>query len=288
MPQPRRRVKPLRNATCYKPAMTGLRPPYFELMPPDPACPYCRGEKPRPDWSFAGGVWCISLQERADRASLAVEEFHRVGLCGRLEFYRPSRPGPEIPPREAIWASHKAVVRRALEQGCQTVLIFEDDAVFRVADPAPRIARSLAKLPPDWNGLFLGHWPISGWFTGWGVMEVKSGLAHAWLANRPLLELLDSHAICDPRLRYTSIFGKGIDSALGSLERMFAIFPMIAVQREIESDNLSASHTRSGVPRRWGDKLRYRIWVIQRLPRYAEIVCALLSPVHWLWSRVRR
>lgn len=219
---------------------------------------------------------------------MAAAEFHRAGLCGLVEFYRPSRPGPEVAPREAIWASHKAVVRRALERNLQTALIFEDDVTFRIADPASRIVRAVTKLPEGWNGLFLGHWPIAGWFTGWGVMEVNSGLAHAWLANRPLLDLLDSHEVCDPRLRYTAEFGKGIDSALGSLNRMFALFPMIALQRETESDNLSATHTRSGHPRRWNDKLRYRIWVIQRLPRYAEWACALLSPFHWLRARFRK
>lgn len=260
----------------------------FHSIPGDPACPYCTGEKARPDWSFVDGVWCISLQDREDRARLAAGEFHRLGLCGRVEFYRPGRPGAGVPPREAIWRSHKAVMRKALESSCARALIFEDDVKFSSIGPVEtRLRRAIDRLPEGWNGLFLGHWPISGWFTGWGVMKVRSGLAHAFIANRPLLQLIDSHDVLDPRLKYTSLFGKGIDSALGSLDHMYALFPMAALQRDIASDNLSATVTRSGLPRRWNDKLRYRVWLIQKMPRAGEVFCALLSPLHWLRTRIR-
>jgi hypothetical protein len=145
----------------------------------------------------------------------------------------------------------------------------------------------MSRLPPDAYGLFLGHWPVSGWFTGWGVMKVKSGLAHALIANRSLLELLDRHEPVDPRLSYNPVLGKGIDAVIGSLDGMFAMFPMVAVQRPIESDNLSARTTGAGRPRKWNDKLRYRIFLIQRMPRAAEIFCALASSLHWLRDRMR-
>lgn len=260
----------------------------FHPVPHDSACPYCTGAKARPDWHFVDGAWCISLRDREDRAALAASEFHRSGLCGLVEFYRPVRPADGTPPREAIWHSHKAVMGRALEAGCERALIFEDDVRFSsVRALNKRLHRAILRLPEGWNGLFLGHWPVSGWFTGWGVMKVRSGLAHAFIANRPLLQLIYSHDVVDTRLKYTPLFGKGIDSALGSLDHMYALFPMVALQRDVASDNLSASVTRMGLRRRWHDKLRYRIWVIQKLPRVGEAACALLSPLHWVRARLR-
>ena len=66
----------------------------FHACPSDPACPYCNGtiEPQRAlDWSFLDSVYCISLKSREDRARSAAAEFHRVGLCRQVMFYRPDK-----------------------------------------------------------------------------------------------------------------------------------------------------------------------------------------------------
>ena len=62
--------------------------------PTDPACPHCGGAAPGTaaalDWSFLDAAYCISLKIRDDRAAQAAAEFHKVGLCQRVLFYRPT------------------------------------------------------------------------------------------------------------------------------------------------------------------------------------------------------
>lgn len=193
-------------------------------------------------------------------------------------------------PRAAIWASHKAVAQHAIGKGCRRALIFEDDVRF----PKPRklharASAAIKRLPDPWMGFYLGHLPLEGRLIAWGVMSVHSLLAHAYVANRGLLEWLDRHEPCDPAIPiHCWMTAREIDGAYAGLDGMYALFPMAAFQRPSESDNIRAKVTRSGVPRRWNDFLRYRNWIVQRLPRYTQFACLALSPLHWLRARLRR
>ncbi len=87
--------------------------PVFHACPPDPSCPYCNGtigDAEALDWSFLDGVYCISLQSREDRVINVAAQFHKVGLCRQVLFYRPLRH----PGRGYIgsWESHRAVAGR--------------------------------------------------------------------------------------------------------------------------------------------------------------------------------
>ena len=143
--------------------------PVYHRCPPDPSCAYCNGSidpGQALDWSFLDGVYCISLKSREDRALTVAAQFHKVGLCRQLQFYRPLR----YPGRGYIgsWESHRAVAEHARQQGYQTTLIFEDDVQF-VRRMTPRsvraIGRAIEQLPPDWMIFFLGHWPLWAYFV---------------------------------------------------------------------------------------------------------------------------
>ena len=87
--------------------------PVYHACPPDPSCPYCNatiGDAGALDWSFLDGVYCISLQSREDRVINVAAQFHKVGLCRQVLFYRPLRH----PGRGYIgsWESHRAVAGR--------------------------------------------------------------------------------------------------------------------------------------------------------------------------------
>jgi GR25 family glycosyltransferase involved in LPS biosynthesis len=57
------------------------------------------------------------------------------------------------------YQSHLGVLRQALEDGVESVCIFEDDAVFR-PDFRQRVETFLKKVPADWESIYLGgqHW----------------------------------------------------------------------------------------------------------------------------------
>jgi len=235
-------------------------------------------------WPFVDAVYCISLRERPERTQSAADRLHALGLCGRTTFHRPTKPATG-PTGVAIWESHRAAARHALACGARTALILEDD--FVIARPRSAESRTNAafqRLPPGWNALFLGHWPLSGYFTAPGLLKTRSGCAHAYILNRPLLEWLDAFPIPDRMLH--PLVGKGIDAAYASFDGMYALFPMIAVQSGSPSDCINARFYRSGRPRPLTNKFRYRDFVIHRCMRPAEWLCAILSPLHWTCERL--
>ena len=215
----------------------------FHGCPVDPACPWCSGAAPGPaepfDWSFLDGAYCISLASRPDRMAEAAAEFHRVGLCRHVTFYRPSRHPTS--PAKGIWQSHAAVARHALRHGRGTVLIMEDDVAF--PDPlTPATVRmvgaALPSLPPDWTIFFLGHWALWAYPVGRHVLRVSAACAHAYVASPRLLAWLDRNPERRPEIPLARLAGKGIDAAYARLPQTFAFFPMLAIQRPASSDHV--------------------------------------------------
>ena len=132
-------------------------------------------------------VYCINLQDRVDRFLEAQCEFHRVGLCDKLLFYRPPRPLLDewqahqqhlsnTNSQDAImtvtrgaygcWMSHKAIVNHALSKGHKRILIFEDDVTFLPALTQSvinhEIPEALTVLPDDADFFHLGYFPLRG------------------------------------------------------------------------------------------------------------------------------
>lgn len=211
---------------------------------PDFECPYCQGAPLRRwerfDWSFIDCAYCISLESRPDRAASAEREFHRVGLCQLLVFYRPSKPEKDVV--GGIWGSHRAVALAALEKGQRNILVLEDDVLF-VRRFRPNTLRSVAQtfgcLPDDWCIYFLGHWVLWAYVRGWHLLRSGSAGAHAYVANQRLLEWLRDHPYQRPSMvDLASFAGRGIDAAFAKLPGTYAYFPMVAVQSASPSNNL--------------------------------------------------
>jgi hypothetical protein len=211
----------------------------FHACPIEPGCPHCAGMGDC-DWSFVDAVYCISLADRPDRAALAAQELHRVGLCRRVLFYRPDRHrGPVI---EGIWESHRAVADHALRQGARTALILEDDAAFgRWVGPrtAAAVAAALRTLPDDWMIYFLGHWPLRARFVRPNVLRTRSGCAHAYIASERLLHWLRDTPFRKEERERSRIVGGGIDASYANMDQAFAHFPMLAIQAVRGSDHIA-------------------------------------------------
>ncbi|GAC1559991.1 MAG: hypothetical protein NVS2B5_23580 [Beijerinckiaceae bacterium] len=226
-------------------------------------------------------VYCISLKEQPHRADAALQHLREQGLGGGLTFYRPAR-GLHTP--RAIWASHRAVASHALHQGYERVLILEDDVQFRVNNHVmlKRLSRAIARLPEGWWALFLGHFPLQMYFRARGLVRIRSGCTHAYVANRPLLHWLAGTEPMDPEIPVSARIGSSIDAAFANLPGMYALFPMIAFQRFTGDHRIHPTIDARGMRRSIADPARYRRLILFRGMRLAEIGGVLLSPWHWL------
>lgn len=269
--------------------------PVYHPCPVDPSCPYCSGAIGQSDgaldWSFLDAAYCISLKTRDDRVAEAAAEFHKVGLCQRVTFYRPDKH-----PKNGFigsWASHRDVAIDALERGCERTLICEDDVLFtRRIRPATlrAVERALHDLPADWTIFFLGHWPLAAYFVRHNVLRTSSGCSHAYIASPRLLRWLRDHPWGSPGIEFSRIAGKGVDSAYAKLPQTYALFPMLAIQRASRSDNFDDPSTRKKKKKK---KLKhlvtrsaYREVLLSRLMRPFEIIVVLLSPAFFLAGRM--
>lgn len=254
--------------------------PRFEPISPDPSCDFCCGRRQ----SAAIGVdavYCISLLEQPARTAYAAAHFHAIGLCRQVTFYRPSRA--KITNR-GVWTSHRAVAQEALARGHRRALILEDDVEFRrpIADLAPRLARALAALPPDWWGLFLGHYPVQAYFVARGLLRTRSLLAHAYIANAPLLDWLATTEPMTAEVAMWRRIGVAIDAAMSNLPSMYAVVPMMVLQKYFGDHRIDSKFSVGGQRRKWTDVDRWRDWGIYRGALLAEAMAIICSPLHAL------
>jgi hypothetical protein len=265
---------------------------YFESLARDARCDYCAGRRHMrtlaPDLTDA--IYCISLQEQPRRTAKAAAQFHALGLCREVLFYRPVRRRDA---ERAIWDSHRAVAQDAIAKGFARILVLEDDVLFTRPREAlvPRITAALHALPSTWWGLYLGHVPIQAYFLRLNLLRVRSGCTHAYIANAPLLAWLASTPPMSPEVPMWQWIGRSIDAAMSNLPEMYAMFPMIAVQRYLGE---SGAGTRFEDQRQQGTFLEVRRWryffIYGAGTRFAEAMAVLFSPVHRLtleWARRR-
>jgi hypothetical protein len=168
-------------------------------------------------WAFLGPIFCICLAGRAGddaERDIAAREFCRVGLCRRVEFYRPIRE-TDRPAGAAVtvdgrpleksrlghrgcWESHRAVAMEALRRGAPHVTVFEQDVEFTRAalDPAS-LARRFARAQRDplWATFMLGSLPrVSSPTDTRGLVIHRSVIfAHALVYSATYAQWLKSH-----------------------------------------------------------------------------------------------
>ena len=257
--------------------------PYFAALPREETCDYCaggRGALPlAPDLD---AVYCISLQEQPHRTAEAATQFHALGLCREVLFYRPVR-GRDAD--RAIWDSHRAVAQDAVAKGFARILVLEDDVLFtRPRETiARRIAAAVRALPSTWWGLYLGHVPIQAYFLRPNLLRARSGCTHAYIANAPLIAWLAATPPKSPHAPMWHWIGQSIDAAMSSLPEMYAMFPMIAVQRYLGEPGAGAHFDERGHRGMLLDVARWRFFFIYGAgTRFAEAMAVLFSPVHWI------
>ena len=256
--------------------------PYFERISHDDSCAYCTGRRLAthlPDTLDA--IYCISLQEQPHRTRQAIAHFHSIGLCRCVIFYRPTR-GKNAD--HAIWASHRAVARHVLSNGQRHALVLEDDVFFRRSwsNLAPRIARAMAALPPNWLCFYLGHIPIQAFFVRSNIMRVRSACTHAYIAGPRLLSWLAQTEPLSANVATWPLIGHSIDGAMANLPGMYALFPMAIRQQFLGDYRVDTRVDAHGRPRSWRDGDRWRYYFIFRGALMVEALAAITSPFHRL------
>jgi GR25 family glycosyltransferase involved in LPS biosynthesis len=183
-----------------------------------------------------------------------------------------------------VWNSHRAVAQHALARGHRRVLIVEDDVSFRrpIAELAPRIGRALNKLPVDWWGLYLGHMPIQAYFAARGLLRARSLCTHAYVANAPLLEWLAAKEPMRAEVPTWPLAGNTVDSAMSSLPGMYAVSPIVALQKWLGEYRVDGRIAPDGRRRGWHELDRWRNVFVFRGALVAEVAAILGSPFHWL------
>ncbi len=201
-------------------------------------------------WDFFDKIYCISVEQRNDRRKIARQQFARAGLLERVEFIH-VRKHPDNP-EQGIYASHLFCMRKGLDAGASTILIFEDDILF--ADfSATALERCCAALAtqPHWNALFLGCM----------IQGLRKTKVHSLVQIRYQC-LTHGYAVKAEFARHlVTIPWQGIPyDGLLKLENrhFFALYPMPAFQSNSPTDNRTVRI----------DKFRRRLGGLQRLQRF--------------------
>ena len=133
-------------------------------------------------------MYCITLKGSRRTADVR-KELARVGLdeVKVLEFERDYENG-----MRGCFQSHQAALRRGIESGCKSIVVFEDDVVFREPnDPALAMstivqrARSLVEIDPclivGLGGLIIG--PVHPEPLFWNFFHAKFACAQAYVIS---------------------------------------------------------------------------------------------------------
>jgi len=110
-------------------------------------------------------VYCIHYPSPLRREAIE-REFKRVGIKDVQYVYADPPKGKfhmsnmrRAPAAEfAVNLSHIKAVIRAIDDGAERPVFFEDDIVFR-ADAVELLEQAVADLPPDWSVLYMGGHP---------------------------------------------------------------------------------------------------------------------------------
>lgn len=240
-------------------------------------CPYCSLQEQtisnfhqrhqlKKLWSFIPIVLCINLIDRPDRKKHAILEFHRVGLCDKVEFLMTQRPLPNEFILESdikqigtigCWRSHMEAADIINQSRKLFGLIFEDDVLF--VEDLKEIERGLMSLQNfieseemKWDLIYLGYW--SFWIKPTKFISLQKKLNksiiqkcharcfHAYCIHRNFARKIRNETWEKQQSDKPEIFKNvpnfGIDtwSAYES-KNSYCLLPLIATQAPIVSSN---------------------------------------------------
>lgn len=146
--------------------------------------------------------------------------------------------------------SHKKILLKAMRAGRNSILILEDDAVFK-PDFAASVADFLDSVPADWDSIFFGH-QNADWVQGkpWKPESVSPGVVRTPHPHRLHAYALRGNAIAETFYQMAQSWGHA-DHAVGEMlgnMKTYAPDPPLAGQAEGYSHLLGQWQG----PRWWG------------------------------------
>ncbi len=138
----------------------------------------CSDYKERPHAKF-DRVVCLNLERRPDRlaqfnSEIAVSwPFQQPEIVKAIDGRRVRQPRG-FTNGDSTWAcfqSHRRIIEDAVNDGLDSILVFEDDALL-CDDFAGAVEKFFNDVPTDWEMVFLGGW----WNRGEAPTEIKPGI----------------------------------------------------------------------------------------------------------------
>ncbi len=177
----------------------------------------------------------INLERQPDRLTRFREDWEASGWTDLLGVPQVVA-GVDDSGHRGCWASHVAVLQRALEDGLDSILVFEDDAI-----PQPEsldwLTVVLGELPLEADGLWLDatnlgpdNWTGNG-SRGTRRLRRPPLRTHGYLVRRPLLEQLVPLASAYPAhidriFHYAPLTGQ-VYAAVPSLVEQAGVAPQV-------------------------------------------------------------
>ena len=134
--------------------------------------------------SLAERIVCINLLERDDRLDQAKKRFDQVGVGDLVSFVRVHRHPKGG--RYGCYESHRSVIEKAYQDGLTSVLIFEDDVLFKEGwEKVIQDIHAFIQSGVPFDALFLGSKILFvDEKTTPDIWRVKCFEAHAYIVSR--------------------------------------------------------------------------------------------------------
>ena len=168
-------------------------------------------------------TYVINLIERNDKKTYIERLFQQKNI--KFEFYRPVKHSN---PKRGCLESHLHLIRNALENKFDKILIFEDDVKFL------KSLKDLKEPPSDWNMIYLGG-------TVHRIMDTKNKYytrVQTWTTHAYFINLKDKDFV--NKLLEMENYNEEVDRFyLEKVNPKFKCYmsnPMIAIQKEDYSD----------------------------------------------------
>jgi GR25 family glycosyltransferase involved in LPS biosynthesis len=132
-------------------------------------------------------IFCINLDRRVDRWEQAQKEFEKAGILDKVERF--SAYNLPYATARGNHLSHAACIKKAKENNCENVLIFEDDVEW-LNDP---LILKRVDLPTDWDLFYLGinMDRYSATQVNYHLAKINGGYStHAYAINKTLFDTL--------------------------------------------------------------------------------------------------
>lgn len=153
-------------------------------------------------------IYCINLISREDRWHKVQKSFSQIGIEGRVKRFPAVNPrkydfdpkfdtkvGPYyVVPNAGCFGSHRAIIKKAKEDGLEQVLVFEDDVSF-LHEEIALVSHAIEDLPNTWGLFYLG-----------ATVEKKMGMVSNFLFRTDCAKA--THAVAYHHTVYDDILSK--------------------------------------------------------------------------------